>query len=370
MEQENPGRRFPTVGDGSGLAGTDQVYKEELQLALRNRGLPLEALRYAITPTGLHYVLIHYDIPVVNVRDWRLEVTGLVANALRLSLEEIKDRPSRTLAVTMECAGNGRAMLTPRRISQPWLFDAIGTAEWRGTPLRGILEDAGIRPEAVDYVFTGLDRGVEGGQVQNYQRSLSLKDATRDEVLLAYEMNGRPLEPQHGFPLRLLVPGWYGMTSVKWLERIEAVSKPFQGYQMIKAYRYAQSPEESGEPVSLIRVRALMAPPGIPDFLTRGRLVEAGEVNLVGKAWAGRNQVTRVEVSTDGGSAWKVAELEDPLSPFAWQGWECKWQATPGRYTLCVRASDDAGNVQPLDQPWNQGGYSNNMVQRVAVIVE
>ena len=246
MEEKSANNYFPTVGDGSGLAQSDALYKEELQLALRNRGMPLEALRYPITPTGLHYLLIHYDIPAVDADGWRLKIAGQVATPLELTLEEIKKRPRQTIPVTMECAGNGRALFAPRRISQPWLLEAIGTAEWTGTPLRTLLQEAGVDGAAAEIVFTGLDRGFEGDQVQHYQRSLTVEEATKTEVLLVYEMNGEPLPPQHGFPLRLVKPGWYGMASVKWLNRIEAVAEPFQGYQMVRAYRYAQSADGPG----------------------------------------------------------------------------------------------------------------------------
>jgi DMSO/TMAO reductase YedYZ molybdopterin-dependent catalytic subunit len=369
MEQKSANKYFPTVGDGSGLAQTDGLYKEELQLALRNRGMPLEALRYPITPTGLHYLLIHYDIPAVNADQWRLKIAGLVATPLDLTLEEIKKRPRRTIPVTMECAGNGRALFAPRRISQPWLLEAIGNAEWTGTPLRSILQEAGVSADAAEIVFTGLDQGVEGDQVQHYQRSLTVDEATRDEVLLVYEMNGEPLPPQHGYPLRLLKPGWYGMASVKWLDRIEGVAEPFQGYQMVQAYRYAQTAEGPGEAVTVIRARALMIPPGIPDFMTRDRLVDAGPVSLAGKAWAGHGGVSRVEVSADGGATWAEAQLDEPRSPYGWSSWTFAWNATPGAYMLQVRASDANGNVQPTVQQWNFGGYGNNGVQRVNVVV-
>lgn len=361
--------QIPTVGDGSGFAATEEIYEEELQLALRNREMPLEALRYPVTPAGLHYLLIHYDIPAVNAAEWRLRIGGLVSKPVDLTLEKIKERPARTIAVTLECAGNSRALMARRRISQPWLLGAIGTAEWTGVPLRGILEEAGLRPEACEIVFTGLDRGVEGGEPQAYQRSLSVSEALRDEVLLAYAMNGEPLQPQHGYPLRLLVPGWYGMASVKWLDRIEAVAEPFRGYQMTKVYRYWQTGDEEGEPVDLIRPRALMIPPGIPDFMTRTRVVEPGPVALQGRAWAGRRSIARVEVSVDGGSTWSDARLEEPASPYAWRGWSFLWKAMPGRYTLCARATDSRGEAQPLDAPWNFKGYGNNVVQRVDVIV-
>ena len=369
MDPDNAVSNLPTVGDGSGLTPLDLYYKEEVQLALRNRGMPLEALRYPVTPTGLHYLLIHFDIPDVAASQWRLRVGGRVARPLSLSLDEIKQRPTQTTVVTMECAGNGRANYSPRHISQPWQHEAIGTAEWTGTPLRGILEEAGLLPEAVEVVFSGLDRGVDGQQEQCYQRSLELSEAGRPEVLLAYAMNGQALQPQHGYPLRLLVPGWYGMTSVKWLDQIEAVAEPFQGYYMVSSYRYMQAPGGPGERVSLIKVRALMVPPGTPDFLTRTRMVPAGPVSLRGAAWAGRRGVARVEVSTNGGATWAEAALGQPLSDYAWRAWTFDWNAQPGTTSLCVRATDSDGDVQPLEPEWNFGGYGNNAVQRVSVIV-
>jgi len=339
---------------------------EELALAARNHGMPLEALRYPITPVGLHYLLIHYDVPVVEPETWRLTVRG--ERELVLGLEELRARPAAEVTVTMECAGNGRARLDPRPVSQPWLLEAVGTARWRGTPLRPLLEEAGVGG-AVEVLFTGLDRGVEGGEEQAFQRALHLEEALRDEVLLAYEMNGAPLPPQHGFPLRLVVPGWYGMTNVKWLERIELVDTPFAGYQNSWSYRLRQAEDEEGEPVDRMQPRSLMAPPGIPEFMTRDRTVGAGEVVLEGRAWSGHAPVDTVEVSTDGGETWSRAELEPAGEPWAWRGWSYRWNAEPGEHVLCCRARDAAGNEQPHEPPWNLGGYANNAVQAVRVTV-
>ena len=210
---------------------------------------------------------------------------------------------------------------------------------------------------------------MQGGELQDYQRSLTIEQATRDEVLLAYEMNGAPLQPQHGFPLRLIVPGWYGMTSVKWLSRIEAIAEPFDGYQQMRTYRYAMSAEDVGEPVDEMRVRSLIAPPGVPDFLTRTRLVDAGTHTVTGRAWAGRRRVTRVEFSADGGATWEDAELGPHVGDFAWRSWSAQWRAEPGEHTLTVRATDEAGNVQPSEQPWNYQGMGNNMIHRVETVV-
>ncbi len=361
--------RFRTVGDGSGVERSDNFTREEVALALRNRGMPLEGLRYPITPSGMHYLLVHFDVPHVDAATYRLRVGGLVEREISLSLGEIKARPAVTIPVTMECAGNGRALMAPRPISQPWMSEAIGTAEWTGTPLAPLLDEAGLRPESTEIVFTGADRGVQDDNVHLYQRSLTITEATREEVLLAYAMNGGPLEPQHGFPLRLIVPGWYGMTNVKWLTSIEAIGHEFRGYQQAEAYRYQTESGEPGEPVTFIQPRALMAPPGIPDFLTRTRLLEAGRVTLSGRAWAGREQVTRVEVSTDGGETWSEAALEAPVGEFAWRGWSCEWNAKPGSHELSVRATCATGARQP-DEMWNLQGMGNNACQRVEVVVE
>ena len=370
MSRQKERSRFPEIGDGSGLAPPNTFYREEVQLALRNRGMPLEALRYPLTPTGMHYLLVHFDIPYVEAGEWRLELGGLIEQPASLTLDNIRRRSAITMPVTMECAGNGRALLDPRPVSQPWHLEAVGTAEWTGTPLKELLREAGVRDQANEILFTGLDRGVQGDEVQYYQRSLSLEEALRDEVLLVYEMNGRPLEPQHGFPLRLVVPGWYGMTSVKWLTSIEAIRGPFEGYQMTGSYRYSRDADDPGEPVSLLKVRSLMVPPGIPDFVTRVRLVEAGTVTLTGRAWAGRLDVSGVEVSTNGGESWSPARLDEPIGRLAWRGWSYHWVAKPGAYTLCVRARDSEGDAQPVDQPWTYQGMGNNMVQRVDVVVE
>jgi len=342
----------------------------ELQLAARNHGMPLEALRYPVTPAGLHYLLIHYDIPAVDAETFELSVGGHVASPLALSLDQLRSRPAVELEVTMECAGNGRALLPdPRPVSQPWLFEAVGTGAWRGTPLAPLLTEAGPLDGAREVVFTGLDRGFEGGEKQWFERSLPLEEACRDDVLLAYEMNGAPLLPQHGFPLRLVVPGWYGMTHVKWLTRITVVDRPFAGYQQTHAYLMRRDEDDAGTPLTRIYPRALMIPPGVPDFPTRERTLAAGRCTIEGRAWSGWAPVAGVEVSTDGGASWTAAELDDQRSPWAWRGWRFAWDATPGEHVLCCRARDAAGNAQPDAAEWNVGGYANNGIQRVPVTV-
>jgi sulfane dehydrogenase subunit SoxC len=345
----------------------DVISREELQLAARNHGMPLEALRWDVTPIGLHYLLIHYDIPHVDPATWRLEVGGAVERPLTLTLDELRARPVVEVVATMECAGNGRAHVEPHVVSQPWLLEAVGTARWRGTPVAGILFDAGLRDEAVEVLFTGLDRGIEGGVEQAYERALPLAEAGGG--LLAYEMNGAPLPPQHGFPLRLVVPGWYGMQNVKWLARISVLEEPFDGYQNAVGYRLYGADGEPGEPVTRMLPRSLMLPPGIPDFMTRERHVQPGPVTLTGRAWSGYGAIERVEVSADGGASFAPATLGERLGDAAWVGWRFDWDAPGGEHVLSSRATDAAGNTQPIEPPWNLKGYANNAVEKIAVRV-
>lgn len=354
----------------AGTTGDEGITPEELRLAARNHGMPMEVLREDVTPIGLHYLLTHYDIPAVDPTTWQLEVSGLVEQPLSLSLAELRERPAVTQDVTLECAGTGRARLQPRTMSQPWLHHAVGTGRWTGTPLWPILEEAGLAHEAIEVLFTGLDRGVEGDQEQSYQRSLPLDEVRRDEVVLAYALNDQPLPPQHGFPVRLLVPGWYGMTQVKWLARIEAIAEPFTGYQQDQAYRIRQQPDDEGEPVSRIVVRSLLQPPGIPEFYTRARVVEPGTHEISGRAWSGHAPITKVEFSADGGETWQDATVEDATGPHAWHRFHLQWQVDgPGTHELVSRATDADGNTQPLQTEWNLGGYAVNAVHRVPVTV-
>ena len=350
-----------------GTVADEGITAEELRLAARNHGLPLEALRHPVTPVGLHYLLIHYDIPEVDPAGFRLELGGAVERRLSLSLDDLRSREAVTLPVTFECAGNGRALLAPRPVSQPWLTEAVGTAEWTGTPLRPLLEEAGIGSGVREALFTGLDRGVEGGLLQSYERALPLADTA--DALLAYEMNGAALPPQHGFPLRLVVPGWYGMTNVKWLTRITMLEEPFEGFQNAVGYRIYGANGEPGDPVTRMLPRSLMVPPGVPDFMTRRRFLEPGPATLTGRAWSGHGAIERVEVSTDGGASFAGAQLEEPLGKAAWIGWRFGWEASAGEHLLCSRATDSAGNSQPLEPPWNLKGYANNAVERIPVSV-
>jgi DMSO/TMAO reductase YedYZ molybdopterin-dependent catalytic subunit len=347
-----------------------EINLAELQLAARNHGMPLEVLREPVTPIGLHYLLIHYDIPAVDPETWQLTVDGAVESERTLDLESLLGFPAHEVVATMECAGNGRARLAPHVVSQPWLQEAVGTGRWRGVRVRDVLEVAGVSSSAVEVLFTGLDRGVEHGEEQVFARSLPLELALGDDVVLAYDLNGAPLPPQHGFPLRLLVPGWYGMTNVKWVERITLLDEPFAGPQQTIGYRLRQTEDEEGEPLSRILPRALLVPPGIPEFLRRARTVTAGRHLLEGRAWSGQGPITQVEVSSDGGTTWQPASLgAAELGPYAWVRFTFDWEAEPGSRVLACRARDASGLVQPDTGAWNLGGYANNGIQRIPVEV-
>jgi DMSO/TMAO reductase YedYZ molybdopterin-dependent catalytic subunit len=362
IEELSSGRgRVADPGEGVGL--------DELRLASRNHALPAEAMRDDVTPVGLHYVLTHYDLPVVDPVTWRLVVSGAVEQPFELDLDALTALPSRTVRVTLECAGNGRARLDPRPVSQPWLTGAVGTAEWTGVPLADLLDRATPTSEAVDVSFTGADHGVERGVEQDYERGLPLAEALGPDVLVAWAMNGQPLPLQHGAPVRLVVPGWYGMAHVKWLRAVTVLDHAFTGYQNAVAYRLRQDADEPGEAVTRIEPRALLVPPGFPEFLTRERVLRPGRVALTGRAWSGWGEVTRVEVSTDDGLTWHDADLGPAEHRWAWRRFDTEFEATPGTHVLRARAHDATGRAQPLEQAWNRGGFANNADEPVVVHV-
>ncbi|MCG6904410.1 MAG: sulfite oxidase [Rhodobacter sp.] len=347
---------------------TDEYSRDEVRLANRNSGALLETLGLDVTPTGTHYLLTHFDVPLLDAGAHELRFHGRFARPCTLTLDEIRAMPAETLPVTMECAGNGRAGVAPRSRSQPWIYEAVGTSEWTGTPLAPLIETAGPLADTVEISFTGADRGFDAGHLHAFGRSLTLQQLADLDVLLVYAMNGQPLLPQHGAPLRIIVPGWYGMASVKWLTDIEALAAPYQGYQQVKTYQFRDTREDVGRPITEIRVKSLMVPPGVPDWLTRARYVQAGRVDLVGRAWSGGGvPVARVEVGV--GDDWFDAELEPSPGRYAWAKWRFAWDAAPGEHRLRCRATDANGAVQPLDAPWDVSGFANNAAQVVDVLV-
>jgi DMSO/TMAO reductase YedYZ molybdopterin-dependent catalytic subunit len=328
-----------------------------------NAETPLPALLEPLTPAELVYVRNHFDVPEADAARWRLRVGGTVAHPFEVSLEELRALPHHTVTLTLECAGNGRTLMDPLPPGVRWGLGAVSTVRFTGTPLAALLERAGLRPETVEVVFTGADRGeVAPGRTEPFARSLTVEQALHPDTLLAWALNGEPLTPDHGHPLRLVVPGMYGMASVKWLHHVEAVSHPFDGYYQ-DHYRYEAPGEEDAPLVTRMRVRALIVTPA------DGAQVD-GPMEVRGIAWSGEAPVARVEVSGDGGESWAEAELKPAASAYVAARWRLRW--TPpaaGAYTLLARATDAAGNTQPLEPPPNVRGYGNNSVQRVRVTV-
>jgi DMSO/TMAO reductase YedYZ molybdopterin-dependent catalytic subunit len=316
-----------------------------------------------VMPTARFYVRNHFPIPDLDPSAFRLTVTGLVERALTLSLRELQNMRSQAEVVTLECAGNGRTLFDPPVPGEKWQFGAVSTAEWSGVPLQEILDRAGVRPAAREVRFRGADCGEVDrthGAIR-FERSLALDQARDSDAILAYAMNGEPLPIQHGFPLRLVVPGWYGVASVKWLTEIEVTDKPFEGYYQADKYVYYwnRSGKESREPVTLQRVRALVTEPA------PGEEAAAGELVVRGVAWSGAAPIAKVEVSVGDGD-WREARLVGERKRHSWQWWELIARFDrPGDVTLRARATDLAGRTQPDQAEWNKLGYGNNAIHEV-----
>jgi DMSO/TMAO reductase YedYZ molybdopterin-dependent catalytic subunit len=290
---------------------------------------------------------------------------------MTVSLGQLKTRRTVKQPTILECAGVGRTNAHPRAIYVPWLNEPMGVYEYTGTPLRPLLEEAGLLQDAVEVVFTGHDSGIDLGVRHNFERALPVKEALADGVILAWEANGQPLLPHHGFPLRLVVPTWYGMTSVKWLKSITVIDHTFQGEEQKQVYRHTFGASDGGRPIQKKAVRSAMMPPGIPDAISRHRFVPRGTVQLQGKAWSGSGRIVRVDVSTDDRRTWRQATLQPAVSPHAWTPWTFTWDVRRrGGHILSSRAYDAAGNVQPLRPAWNVQGMAQNGVERIGVTVE
>ena len=328
-----------------------------------NAETPADALRVPVTPVAAHYVRSNFDVPE---HDGVVRVSGEVERALTLTGDDLRSFPAATLRVTMECAGNGRAGMAPLPTGEPWLGHAVATAEWTGARLADVLDRATPWPAGAFVTFTGADHGrYKGGPDIQFARALPLAVAgdPANDILLAYASNGEPLTPDHGAPVRLVVPGWYGMASVKWLAAIEVGASPFEGQFQTSSYVY-EWPDGRREPVTAARVRALITDPAPSAVLAPGRHV------VRGWAWSGAGPVTAVEVSIDGAGEWQAAEVHPPVAPNAWQAWSFNWDVTePARHVLRARATDATGAIQPDAPPWNRLGYGNNAVQVVVIDV-
>jgi DMSO/TMAO reductase YedYZ molybdopterin-dependent catalytic subunit len=288
----------------------------------------------------------------------------MVRRPLTLSLPELIRLPAETMAVTLECAGNGRARFRPPAPGVQWGPGAVGTAEWTGPRLADVLARAGIRPGSCEVIFGGADQGAVGGSPRSirFERSLPLRDALEAGALLAYAMNGQPLPVRHGYPLRLVVPGWYAVASVKWLTDIRVVAEPFDGFFQATHYVYDRGGRDPREAVRQMNVRALITRPAT------GQELPGGAVIVRGVAWSGAAPVARVEVSVAGGP-WRKARLVGVAAAHGWQQWEFLASGLrPGEVTIRARAADLAGRVQPERPEWNRLGYAANFIHEIQAL--
>ncbi len=318
-----------------------------------------EALWLEQTPAERFYIRSNFPFPPGTGEDQPLRLGGAVRQAREWTVGALLERVQRSLVVTTECASNGRTGFAPTPEGEPWRWSAVSTAEWTGVPLVELLEEADVDPEAVEILFTGRDRGAAGdasGPI-HFQRSLPLEKARDPDTLVALAMNGAPIPLEHGAPLRLIVPGWYGMASVKWLESIEAITQPFRGHFQHARYRYEYA-DGSSAPVTVMRPRAI-----ITDPVNNARL-PAGTVRIRGWAWSGQGPIDAVEVAVGGGDdVWQPARVEVPSSRHAWHRWTFDWiPSGPGLHILRCRATDASGDRQPDHARWNRHGYGNNAI--------
>jgi DMSO/TMAO reductase YedYZ molybdopterin-dependent catalytic subunit len=321
-----------------------------------NSETPLHDMRSWVTPNRLFFVRNHFAVPTVEPSAWRLRVEGRVERPAEWTWDDLTALPERSVFATVECAGNGRSFLHQRAAGVQWGAGAIGHAEWTGVPLRLVLERAGLKPEAVEVLFEGDDVGTESDHPEPmpFARSLPLDKALHPDTLLATRMNGELLEPSHGAPVRLFVPGWYGVASVKWLRRVEVLDRPFRGYFQSVKYTVQRRGAQGTETV-------VVGPMAVKSEIIRPRPEErlgVGTNRLMGVAWAGEEAVAGVEVSTDGGHTWYAAELVGPRAAYSWTMWEYFWDVvSPGDYELLVRARSEAGRLQPAEHDPLNGGY-------------
>lgn len=342
--------------NSSTQSGASRSQRIVVREAPHNAETPLEALSAELTPTERHYVRSNFAEPSLS-DDHEIRLEGAVHQPGVISVGTLRGAAARTLTVTMECAGNNRLGLAPLPPGEPWDFGAISTATWTGARLKDLLLGAGLRDDVVEVLVVGADRGkVEGSSSEvPFARALPREVALDEDTLLAWEMNGSPLTHRHGAPVRLIVPGWYGMASVKWVCRIEALTAPFSGHFQTERYVY-EGRDGARAPVTRMKVKSLVTEPG------ENATVPAGRVQIGGWAWSGEGGIERVEVSVDGGP-WTPAELGPQRSRHAWRRFCLEVHLTrKGRHTVRSRATDAAGRSQPEHPEWNSLGYGNNAI--------
>ncbi|AMW06188.1 sulfite oxidase [Gemmatimonas phototrophica] len=321
---------------------------------------PVPQLQHAVTPAASVYVRSNFETPLSHA-GWQLSVLGAVQSPVVFSLSDLAAMPQHTVLVTMECAGNWRLGMDPVPTGEPWKFGAVSTTRWTGVALATLLAGVGVHADALEVVAIGADAGPRDdaeGDVR-FARALPLAVALHPDTLVATHMDGALLTPDHGAPLRLIVPNWYGMANVKWLTALELRTTPFTGY--FQTQRYVYDVDGVHTPVSRALVKSMIVSPA-PDAVT------ACNTTLRGWAWSGAGAITRVEIAV--GDAWHEATLGAPASPYAWTPFELPLMLPAGTVVLRTRASDASGAVQPERIVWNSLGYGNNAVRGITVTAE
>lgn len=330
--------------------------------------MPLDGFKEWITPIDRFYVRCHAYLPErTNLSEWRLKLDGVVNQPLTLTMDDLKKLPRVEMVAVLECAGNGRSFYEPHVPGTQWAFGSVGNGRWAGVRLRDVLQKAGLKDSAKNILLDGAD--VPLGKMPDFQRTIPIAKAMDQDTMLAYEMNGQPMPQEHGYPLRLIVPGWAGDSWVKWVQHIEVLDHDFEGFWMKTGYRHPShsvAPGATVDPSDMIPVTDLSVKSVIA---TPDRWAKPGTVRISGTAWSNSSPVTGVEVSVDGGKSWKPARLGKDRSRYGWRLWELDWKAPEGKYTLMARATNEAGKTQPLTQDWNPSGYLWNVAQPVSIDV-
>jgi len=336
-----------------------------------NLETPISLLSSWITPNDAHFVRCHHNVPVVDRAAWTLVVDGEVERPLTLTFQELKAFPRVTAVRTLECAGNGRSFFTPKTPGTQWTNGAVSTARYEGVRLADVLNRAGIRPSGKHVMFNGADVPALPS-APDFVRSIPIEKALSADTLLVHTMNGEPLPTMHGYPLRVIPAGWIGAACVKWLVQIRVLREAHDGHFMVKAYRFPQAPIAPGaepDPTQMVSLTGLEVKSLITAPL-QNATVPASPLVVKGVAWAGEEEIAKVEVSIDLGRTWQAARLEGERERYAWRLWDFQWGAPePGSYLVMARATDSAGRTQPIEQAWNPSGYLWNVLDRVRVNV-
>lgn len=326
---------------------------------------PQQILQSWLTPNPLFFVRNHFNTPDIKISSWILTVDGHVSNPRQFLFDDIKKLPKYTSTITLECAGNNRSDLEPSTPGNQFQTGAVSTGVWAGARLSDVLDAVGIESDACQVLFQGADSGepAPNKPMMSYLRSLPMDVAMHQGTLIAYEMNGEELPTHHGYPLRLVVPGWYGMASVKWLIGIKVIDYDYQGFFQTEKYVIKNS-DGIPEQITQMSVKSLISDPA------ERALLPKEPTCVSGMAWSGYTGIEKVEFSADGGRNWDQTNLSPPSGPYAWQQWHIKWVPLQlGHYTLLSKATDESGHVQPMETLWNSGGYIVNGVRPICVTV-